>query len=92
MISSPNKRLLNVRSSFIDRISGPVLSSLMDKLLEKGVMVDGDREEADAMQSRSDRARFVIDTVRRKGEAGSSQMIEFLRELDAFLHRNLFLI
>ncbi|XP_039473527.1 NACHT, LRR and PYD domains-containing protein 1b allele 3-like [Oreochromis aureus] len=92
MISSPNKRLLNVRSSFIDRISGPVLSSLMDKLLEKGVMVDGDREEADAMQSRSDRARFVIDTVRRKGEAASSQMIEFLRELDAFLHRNLFLI
>ncbi|XP_076744828.1 NACHT, LRR and PYD domains-containing protein 1b allele 3-like [Maylandia zebra] len=92
MAASPKKRLLNVRSSFIDRISGPVLSSLMDKLLEKGLMVDGDREEADAMQTRSDRARFVIDTVRRKGEAASSQMIEFLRELDAFLHRNLFLI
>ncbi|XP_026035087.1 NACHT, LRR and PYD domains-containing protein 1b allele 3-like [Astatotilapia calliptera] len=92
MTASPKKRLLNVRSSFIDRISGPVLSSLMDKLLEKGLMVDGDREEADTMQTRSDRARFVIDTVRRKGEAASSQMIEFLRELDAFLHRNLFLI
>ncbi|CAI5671045.1 unnamed protein product [Oreochromis niloticus] len=92
MTASPNQSLLNVRSSFIDRISGPVLSSLMDKLQEKGVMVDGDREEADAMQKRSDRARFVIDTVRRKGGVASLQMITFLRELDAFLHRNLFLI
>uniref|UniRef100_A0A668SH16 CARD domain-containing protein n=1 Tax=Oreochromis aureus TaxID=47969 RepID=A0A668SH16_OREAU len=77
-----------LRSCFIKSISGPVLSSLLDKLLEKKVIT----HEADAMQSRSDRARFVIDTVRRKGEAASSQMIEFLRELDAFLHRNLFLI
>uniref|UniRef100_A0A3P8R0I7 Uncharacterized protein n=1 Tax=Astatotilapia calliptera TaxID=8154 RepID=A0A3P8R0I7_ASTCA len=70
--------LLNVRSCFIDGISPPVLNSLLDRLLEKKVITDAEREEADAMQNRSNRARCVIDTVRKKGEAASSQMIEFL--------------
>ncbi|XP_039473384.1 NACHT, LRR and PYD domains-containing protein 1a-like isoform X1 [Oreochromis aureus] len=88
----PNERLLNVRSSFIDRISGPVLSSLMDKLLEKKVITDAEREEANVMPNRSDKARFVIDTVRNKGERATSQMIESLCELDFFFCEHLGLI
>ncbi|XP_042070115.1 uncharacterized protein LOC102310359 isoform X1 [Haplochromis burtoni] len=80
----PNEKLLNVRSSIIKGISGPVLSSLMDKLLEKKVITDAEREEADVIQNRSERARFVIDTVRNKGERATSQMIESLCELDSF--------
>uniref|UniRef100_A0A669F614 FIIND domain-containing protein n=1 Tax=Oreochromis niloticus TaxID=8128 RepID=A0A669F614_ORENI len=72
---SPDERLLNVRSGFIDGISEPVLNSLLDKLLEKKVIIDAELE-AGIMQNRSDRARFVIDIVRKKGEAASSQMIE----------------
>ncbi|XP_006810315.1 NACHT, LRR and PYD domains-containing protein 1b allele 3-like [Neolamprologus brichardi] len=89
---SPNERLLNVRSCFIDGISPPVLNSLLDKLLEKKVITDAEREEADAMQNRSNRARCVIDTVRKKGEAASSQMIEFLSELDLLLCEHLGLV
>uniref|UniRef100_A0A8C9ZK52 Caspase recruitment domain family member 8 n=1 Tax=Sander lucioperca TaxID=283035 RepID=A0A8C9ZK52_SANLU len=85
----PNDRLLDIRSSFIDGISGPVLKSLLDKLLEKKVMADSERESADSMKNTRDKARFVVDTVRKKGEAASSEMIEFLCEADPFLCEHL---
>ncbi|XP_041816896.1 uncharacterized protein LOC121623617 [Chelmon rostratus] len=85
----PNKKLFDVRSSFIEGISGPVLKSLLDKLLEKKVMSDSERESADDMLNRRDKARFVIDTVRQKGDAASSEMIEFLCEADPFLCEHL---
>ncbi|KAK2859824.1 hypothetical protein Q5P01_004444 [Channa striata] len=81
----PNERLLNIRSCFIDGISEPVLKNLLDKLLETKVMTDSERESVDGMDNRRDKARFVIDTVRKKGEAAGSEMIEFLCEVDPFL-------
>ncbi|XP_067434965.1 caspase recruitment domain-containing protein 8-like [Thunnus thynnus] len=84
-----NERLMDIRTSFIDGISGPVLKSLLDKMFEKKVMTDSERESADEMQNKSDKARFVIDTVRKKGEAASSEMIEFLCEVDPFLCEHL---
>uniref|UniRef100_A0A3Q1EBH9 FIIND domain-containing protein n=1 Tax=Acanthochromis polyacanthus TaxID=80966 RepID=A0A3Q1EBH9_9TELE len=60
--NAPNKKLLDVRSSFIDGTSGPVLNSLLDKLLEKKVLTDSERESADVMPNRRDKARFIIDT------------------------------
>uniref|UniRef100_A0A3B4X306 CARD domain-containing protein n=1 Tax=Seriola lalandi dorsalis TaxID=1841481 RepID=A0A3B4X306_SERLL len=87
-----NDRLLDTRSGFIDAISEPVLQSLLDKLLEKKVITDSERESADEMQNKRDKARFVIDTVRKKGEAASSEMIEFLCETDPFLCEHLGLL
>uniref|UniRef100_A0A3Q1GJZ6 CARD domain-containing protein n=1 Tax=Acanthochromis polyacanthus TaxID=80966 RepID=A0A3Q1GJZ6_9TELE len=81
--------LLEIRSSFINGTSGPVLNSLLDKLMEKKVLTDSERESADEMKNRSDKARYVIDTVRKKGDAASSEMIEFLCELDPFLCKHL---
>uniref|UniRef100_A0A3B4TIZ9 FIIND domain-containing protein n=1 Tax=Seriola dumerili TaxID=41447 RepID=A0A3B4TIZ9_SERDU len=66
-----NDRLLDTRSGFIDAISEPVLQSLLDKLLEKKVITDSERESADEMQNKQDKARFVINTVRKKGEANN---------------------
>ncbi|XP_030611873.1 uncharacterized protein LOC115799068 [Archocentrus centrarchus] len=87
--TGPKKRPSDLRSCFIRRISGPVLSSLLDQLLEKRVITDAEREAADTKQSRSDRARFVFDTVSNKGEAASSEMMEFLCEEDPFLCEHL---
>ncbi|XP_067434683.1 caspase recruitment domain-containing protein 8-like [Thunnus thynnus] len=84
-----NERLMDIRTCFINRISGPVLKSLLDKMFEKKVITDSERESADEMQNKSDKARFVIDTVRNKGEAASSEMIEFLCEEDLFLCEHL---
>uniref|UniRef100_A0A3B4WYT7 CARD domain-containing protein n=1 Tax=Seriola lalandi dorsalis TaxID=1841481 RepID=A0A3B4WYT7_SERLL len=67
-------------------------SSLLDKLLEKKVITDSEWESADEMQNKRDKARFVIDTVRKKGEAASSEMIEFLCETDPFLCEHLGLL
>ncbi|XP_068438449.1 caspase recruitment domain-containing protein 8-like [Clinocottus analis] len=86
------ERLLVMRCHFIERISGPTLKSLLDKLLERTVITDDERESADAIPNNRDKARFVIDTVRKKGEAASSEMIEFLREADPFLYEHLGLI
>ncbi|XP_053198782.1 NACHT, LRR and PYD domains-containing protein 1b allele 3-like [Scomber japonicus] len=92
-LSSPsNERLMDIRTCFIDGISGPVLKSLLDKLFEKKVITESERESADEMQNKRDKARFVIDTVRKKGEAASSEMIEFLCEVDPFLCEHLGLI
>uniref|UniRef100_A0A3Q3GKF0 CARD domain-containing protein n=1 Tax=Kryptolebias marmoratus TaxID=37003 RepID=A0A3Q3GKF0_KRYMA len=71
--------LSQIRTSFIDGVSGPDLQSLLDKLMERRVLSDAEREAAEE-RSRRDKARFVIDTVRRKGEADSSEMIRFLSE------------
>uniref|UniRef100_A0A8P4KT35 Caspase recruitment domain-containing protein 8 n=2 Tax=Dicentrarchus labrax TaxID=13489 RepID=A0A8P4KT35_DICLA len=89
---SSDERLLDIWSSFIDGISGPVLKSLLDKLFEKTVLTDSERESADEIQNKSDKARFVIDTVRKKGEAAGSEMIDFLCEVDPFLSEHLGLI
>lgn len=87
-----HQRLVEVRVGFIEGVSGPVLKSLLDKLFEKKVIADPEREEADGIQHRADRARFVIDTVRKKGEAASSEMIKILWEDDHFLCEKLGLI
>uniref|UniRef100_A0AAQ4Q2Y5 CARD domain-containing protein n=1 Tax=Gasterosteus aculeatus aculeatus TaxID=481459 RepID=A0AAQ4Q2Y5_GASAC len=82
-------RLLEVQTGFIESISGPVLKSLLDRLLEKRVINDREREAAEAEPNNSDRARFVIDAVRRKGDDASLEMIEFLKEVDPYLCEDL---
>ncbi|XP_029935772.1 NACHT, LRR and PYD domains-containing protein 1b allele 3-like [Myripristis murdjan] len=85
----PDKHLLSIRKAFIDRVSGPVLQSLLDRLLEKQVINDSEKEAADAKQSKHKMASFVIDMVRKKGERASSQMITFLRKEDKYLSESL---
>uniref|UniRef100_A0AAQ4PJ52 CARD domain-containing protein n=1 Tax=Gasterosteus aculeatus aculeatus TaxID=481459 RepID=A0AAQ4PJ52_GASAC len=79
------KSLMEVRTGFVESISGPVLKSLLDRLLEEKVITDAEREAAEAEPNRSDRARSVIDTVRRKGKEARSKMIGFLMDDDPFL-------
>ncbi|XP_034036676.1 NACHT, LRR and PYD domains-containing protein 1-like [Thalassophryne amazonica] len=83
------KKLLEIRSNVIDGVSEPVLKSLLDKLLEKKVISDSEKDSVDGNRNKTGKPRFVIDTVRMKSEAASSQMIEFLCELDPFLCEHL---
>ncbi|KAF3836394.1 hypothetical protein F7725_028952 [Dissostichus mawsoni] len=87
-----DERLLDRRRGFIDKVSKPVIESLLDKLFEKKVLTDSERETAEEKQNRRDKARFVIDTVRKKGAAAGSEMIEFLCGADPFLCEHLGLI
>ncbi|GLD71343.1 NACHT, LRR and PYD domains-containing protein 1b allele 2-like protein [Lates japonicus] len=79
-------RLLLARSQFINRVSEPVLDRLLDKLLERGVVNDDEMQSAGA-KTGANKARDVIDTVRRKGTEASSVLISALCEVDPYLSR-----
>ena len=87
-----NKRLLDIRSGFIDGISRPVLDCLLEKLYEKKVITYSGRESMDELQNRRDKAHFVFNTVRGKGEAAASELTEFICEVDRFFSEHLGLI
>uniref|UniRef100_A0A668VGR0 CARD domain-containing protein n=1 Tax=Oreochromis aureus TaxID=47969 RepID=A0A668VGR0_OREAU len=82
-------RLLTVRSQFIERVSESVLKKLLDKLLQQRVINDQEMESVRSQQSRADKARDVIDTVRRKGSEASSLLIAALCEEDRCLSTEL---
>uniref|UniRef100_A0A3B4UAG6 FIIND domain-containing protein n=1 Tax=Seriola dumerili TaxID=41447 RepID=A0A3B4UAG6_SERDU len=83
------EKLASVRTQFIDRVSGPVLRELLDNLLQSGVVTDGEMDSAAGTPTRAEKARVVIDTVRRKGSRASSVLIAALREVDPYLSTEL---
>uniref|UniRef100_A0A3Q2SYF7 CARD domain-containing protein n=1 Tax=Fundulus heteroclitus TaxID=8078 RepID=A0A3Q2SYF7_FUNHE len=85
----PSEHLKEIRTSFMERISGPVLKSLLDKLLEIKVLRDAEREAVEGETIRGDKARLLVDMVRKKGDDASSEMIRSLCELDPFLSKYL---
>ncbi|XP_042073774.1 NACHT, LRR and PYD domains-containing protein 1b allele 2 isoform X2 [Haplochromis burtoni] len=83
------ERLLTVRSQFIERVSEPVLNKLLDKLLQQRVINDQEMESVRSQQSRADKARDVMDTVRRKGREARLLLIAALCEEDRCLSTEL---
>uniref|UniRef100_A0A3Q2U524 CARD domain-containing protein n=1 Tax=Fundulus heteroclitus TaxID=8078 RepID=A0A3Q2U524_FUNHE len=88
----PSEHLKEIRTDFIEGISEPVVQSLLDKLLKTNVLSDGEREAVEGERTRRDKARLLVDMVRRKGDYASSEMIRSLCELDPFLSKHLGLI
>ncbi|XP_023254950.1 NACHT, LRR and PYD domains-containing protein 12-like [Seriola lalandi dorsalis] len=80
---SAEDRLFDARPEFIKRVTEPVLNSLLDILLKHQVI--NDSEMPLPGQKRDERARDVIDTVRKKGNEASSILIDALRNLDPYL-------
>jgi len=89
-LSLPAKeRLLCARNSFIRRVSEPVLDMLLDHLFDVGILLDVELEKAKANNVRNEKARFVIDTVQRKGKAACRIMTLFLIKNDPYLSEDL---
>ncbi|XP_029370840.1 ribonuclease inhibitor-like [Echeneis naucrates] len=84
----PEKRLRAVRAEFIKRVTDTVLNQLLDELFDRDVISDEEMESARA-KSRPDKARDVIDSVRRKGREASSFLIAALCQLDKCVSREL---
>ncbi|XP_025962939.2 caspase-1-like isoform X2 [Dromaius novaehollandiae] len=85
-----DKKLLEVRTSFVERVGKPVISGLLDDLLAQRVLSS---EEVDTVQDqytlRADKARCLIDSVRLKGHRASKILIESLRQRDGLLAEEL---
>ncbi|XP_059195266.1 NACHT, LRR and PYD domains-containing protein 12-like [Centropristis striata] len=75
-----------VRTEFVKRVSDANLNLLLDKLYERDVISYGEMQSATS-KSQLDKARDVIDAVRRKGAEASSVLIAALREVDPRLSR-----
>lgn len=87
---SAEDRLRSVRTQFIERVSDPVLDKLLDELLRQRVVSDEEMEAA-RTKSRADKAREVIDMVRRKGSKASSKLISIFNDRDPYLSQQLHL-
>ncbi|KAM4527196.1 uncharacterized protein PAE49_024133 isoform 5-T5 [Odontesthes bonariensis] len=83
-----DKRLFSIRTDFINNISDPNLNALLDELLAQRVITDEEMETA-RTNTRADKARNVIDVVRKKGAEASSGLIAALREVDPWLSSSL---
>lgn len=79
-----------MRVAFVERVSKPVISALLDELLAQKVL---GLEEVDEVQDRytvrTDKARCLIDTVRLKGPRASQIFINILRKRDGALAEQL---
>ncbi|XP_071388851.1 NACHT, LRR and PYD domains-containing protein 5-like isoform X2 [Centroberyx affinis] len=85
---SAEERLDSARPEFIKRVSEPVLDNLLDELLRRMVINDEEMEST-RTKARPDKAREVIDMVRRKGTQASSNMIAVFCERDPYLSKEL---
>ncbi|XP_073325227.1 caspase recruitment domain-containing protein 8-like [Pagrus major] len=81
------QRLHLVRTEFVRRVSGPVLNQLLDKLLDLDFINDEEMQSVKAKPVIQDRARELIDTVRKKENGASWVLIAALRKVDPNLSR-----
>ena len=77
------------RQSFVERVSKPVLDSLLDGLLQERVINDVERDEVKVETRRAQRARATIDMVLRKGDESCSIMRCLLSDMDPYLYSKL---
>ncbi|CAJ1058619.1 Caspase recruitment domain-containing protein 18 Caspase-1 inhibitor Iceberg [Xyrichtys novacula] len=78
-----DKELARLRRKLVQKLSEEVIHQLLDDLFADGVLND---EEKDSIfqknNTRADRARCLIDTVRNKGQKASRKMIDHLEHRD----------
>ena len=80
-------QLAAVRTKFVESVSAAMISQLLDDLLEDGVLNELERESIlEENRSRVEKARDLIDTVKRKGDVASAKMIARLQSRDPTLH------
>ncbi|XP_069562420.1 caspase a-like [Brachyistius frenatus] len=81
------EELQRVRNKFVEKVSKEVICQLLDDLLNDRVVNDGESESIlEENRTRVEKARSLIDTVKKKGDAASWKMIAHLQHRDNTLH------
>uniref|UniRef100_A0A096MFX1 NACHT domain-containing protein n=1 Tax=Poecilia formosa TaxID=48698 RepID=A0A096MFX1_POEFO len=84
------KKLSDVRSEFVERVSEEILNQLLDGLEADGVFTHlGMEDILQRNQTRANKARATIDEVRMKGQRASRLMIKRLHLIDPTLSNQL---
>ncbi|KAJ6655774.1 hypothetical protein lerEdw1_004827 [Lerista edwardsae] len=84
-----DKKLEELRCSFVDSANKAIISQLLDDLLGKKVLNEEEVEEVREAPRRQEQARTLIDHARRKGARASGVFIESLQRRDPCLTEQL---
>uniref|UniRef100_A0A3Q3N5A3 CARD domain-containing protein n=1 Tax=Labrus bergylta TaxID=56723 RepID=A0A3Q3N5A3_9LABR len=85
-----DKELARVRNRFVDKATKELINQLLDDILEDEVLNEGEKDSIlEENVSRADKARCLIDTVKKKGDAASRKMITHLQRRDPTLYSEL---
>ena len=71
-------------------VNNAVIKQLLDDILEAGIVNDGEKDSIlEENVIKTDKARCLIDTVRKKGDEASRTLIACLYNRDLTLYNNL---
>ncbi|XP_039907636.1 protein NLRC3-like isoform X1 [Simochromis diagramma] len=80
---SAEKELARMRTQFVERVTAENLTQLLEALVTDNVLNELEKERIQEMnQTRADKARDFIDTVKKKGEKACRIMTSHLRTID----------
>uniref|UniRef100_A0AAZ1Y536 NACHT domain-containing protein n=1 Tax=Oreochromis aureus TaxID=47969 RepID=A0AAZ1Y536_OREAU len=81
--SSPEKELNRIHEQFLKKVSEELLKQLLDALARDGVFNDLEKESVlPENKIRVEKARNLIDKVKKKGNEASRKMIRYLQTMD----------
>lgn len=70
----------------MEKVSLPVIKQLLDDILQDGIINDMEMESIiEENDNRSDKARELIDSVKRKGDRASRQLTAYIQRRDPVL-------
>lgn len=79
-----------LRTKFVERVSEDVLFQLLDDLLEDKVLNSGEKDKIiEGIKTTANKARTLIDNVRKKGDRASKKLILHFKERDPHLYEDL---
>lgn len=79
-----------MRPSFVDRVSTQMINQLLDDILVDGVVNDGEKDWIlEENNVTADKARRLLDTVKRKGDKASRKLIAHIQRRDPELYSEL---
>ncbi|XP_041093229.1 caspase recruitment domain-containing protein 16-like [Polyodon spathula] len=84
-----DERLKEVRTRLIEGLNAAVIGDLLDDMLHVKVLNDGEVERVKGKTGAKDRARCLIDMVRKKGASASEELLYKLAERDPALYDTL---
>ncbi|KAL7400150.1 hypothetical protein ABVT39_007202 [Epinephelus coioides] len=82
--------LARVRRKFVEKVSKVLIMQLLDDLLQDGILNDGQKDSiVEENNTTADKARVLIDTVKRKGDKASRKLIAHIHSRDSTLYSEL---
>ncbi|XP_078023185.1 uncharacterized protein LOC117259544 isoform X3 [Epinephelus lanceolatus] len=79
-----------VRRKFVDKVSNVLIMQFLDDLLDDGVLNHGEKDSiVEENNTTADKARTLIDTVKKKGDEASRKLIAHIHSRDSTLYSEL---